>query len=124
MYIIAGETEKAEQTADEIEKYLTRYPNFLLVHLNLGYLYARMKEFGKARIPLLRAIELGDYHARSFGHLGYSYQLDGEWLLAEMFYREANKRDPENPEWINGLNQMIDAQNKVRKLQVKEVDTN
>lgn len=128
-----GDLNKAAKVALEMENALKQNPNFLMAHLDLGLLYTRLGKLEKARKPFLRAIELGYDHARIFGLVGYAYQLDKEWLLAEMFYREAYKRDPENTEWTHcvininadwqiGLNQVIEEQNKIRSVSLTRPD--
>ncbi len=113
VYIKDGEFEKA---AIELEKTLDIYPNYLLVQKTLGFLYTRMEKFDKARKHLLRAIELGGEDGRLYGLVGYTYQLDEEWFIAEMFFREAYKRDSVEPEWKDSLNRVIEEQNKVRSV--------
>ncbi len=116
---IHANAKEFENAAIGLENFIVEYPTYFEAQKSLGYVYATMKKFDKARQHLLRAIELGGEDARLYGLVGYSYTLDEEWVLAEMFFREAIKRDPAEPYWKDGLNSVIEKQNNVRSVSVK-----
>ena len=116
---IHANAKEFENAAIDYKNAIVEFPTFFFAQKSLGYVYANMEKFDKARPHLLRAIELGGEDARLYGLVGYSYKLEEEWFLAEMFFREAYKRDPAVPNWKDLLNEVIVEQNKVRKVSLK-----
>ena len=111
-----------EKAAVEFEKAIDKYPTIFSMQRALGYVYANLENFDIAREHLLRAIELGGEDAKMYGLVGYSYQLDEEWFIAEIFFREAYKRDPADPAWKGGLNFAIYNQNNLRSVSIARPD--
>ena len=114
-----GKSEEYELAALEFEKVLDKFPNLFSIQKTLGFVYANLENFDDARKHLLRAIELGGEDAKLYGLIGYSYKLKEEWFLAEMFFREAFKREPAEPYWKDHLNGVIEEQNEVRSASEK-----
>jgi tetratricopeptide (TPR) repeat protein len=99
-YFMAGETDKAEASFLDAVK---RYPSFIRAWNNLGVLYYSTGRYGEAIPCLARSLSLGDQRPDTFGLLGYCLERTGEPVTAEADYLQALARDPENPDWMEGL---------------------
>ncbi len=78
---------KAFEQADSLQ------PNSEIIHYNLGVVYFKLKQFGRAEQHFRKAVELGDFLDAHL-YLGVIHQERGEFekALKEFRYRVANKK--------------------------------
>lgn len=137
MYQIAGTLalRMAEVTQDEARK--TRYqnqaedflkrsidpntgfPNFLRAHKNLANLYFRNDRSDEALKHFVRAVELGDREAPTFGLMGAIYLEQQKYISAESALRQALMVNPNINEFKQLLGQVL--LNQERYLEAKEI---
>jgi tetratricopeptide (TPR) repeat protein len=112
MLQIAGtlEMRNAENTRDEAqrarimaraESYLKRavdpntgFPNFLRAHKNLANLLFRADKPAEAKVHFIKAVELGDRDAVTFGLLGAIYMEEGKLISSETALRNSLMINP------------------------------
>src|SRR5690606_30078480 len=73
---------------------------------NLGVLKLRSGDTRNALTALLKAVELGDYKAHTFGMLGFCHFSEGNYISAEVAYDRAILADPDNLDWLEGKAQV------------------
>ena len=78
-------------------------PNNGYLLTELGNLYRRNKQYGKARDSYLQAIETGLDSANVYRNLAISYERLDEDEKAEMHFKSALARDPNDPVTLNYL---------------------
>lgn len=66
----------------------------LQAHLDLARGYLENRDFGRAREPLERALEIDPRSAEAATLMGVLYQAQNEPELAERYYRQALRNDP------------------------------
>lgn len=84
---------------------LAKFPDFLRVHKNLGFIAIRS---GEEALPdaikhFSKAVQLGDGDGKTFGLLAYAYQSQDLFASAEAAYRRALVDDPMTKDWKLGL---------------------
>ncbi|MEX0332048.1 MAG: tetratricopeptide repeat protein [Puniceicoccaceae bacterium] len=137
MLQIAGtlEMRNAEVTKDEArskqsiaraERYLKRaidpntgFPNFKRAHKNLANLLFRNDKAEEAKVHFVKAIELGDRDAVSFGILGAIYMEEGKLVSAESALRNSLMINPSIPQFKQLLGNVLLQQE--RYAEAKEI---
>ena len=137
MYQIAGTLalRLAEVTQDEAgktryqnlaENYLKRaidpntgFPNFLRAHKNLANLFFRNDRTNEALVHFVRAVELGDREAPTYGLMGAIYLEQNKFISAESALRQALMVNPNINEFKQLLGQVL--LNQERYLEAKEI---
>lgn len=137
MLQIAGtlEMRNAETTSNEQERervlrraesYLKRavdsqtgFPNFLRAHKNLANLLFRMDRSKEAKQHFVKAVELGDRDAVTFGLLGAIYMEEGKLVAAETSLRNSLMIKPDILEFKQLLGNVLLQQE--RYAEAKEV---
>lgn len=76
-----------------------RFPYYLLNQRTLAYLNVRMEDFEEAIIYLRKTIALGNTEGRTYGLLGYCYQLQEDYIAAEHAFSLAVMIEPEEKSW-------------------------
>lgn len=97
---------QAEELPQAMACYLAaveKCPRFRRAWRNLGLLYVRQAELGKAVPVLTRVLELGGTDSATYGLLGFSHASTGNPVAAESAYRLANLLDPSAMDWRMGL---------------------
>ncbi len=137
MLQIAGtlEMRNAEITRDEAESrrimeraeaYLrqsvdpnTGFPNFLRAHKNLANLLFRMDRPADAKVHFIRAIELGDRDAVTYGILGAIFMEEGRLISSETALRNSMMINPNILEFKQLLGNVLLQQE--RYAEAKEI---
>jgi len=91
---------------------VTKFPDFLRAHKNLGFIAIRKGEEGldDAIKHFTRAIQLGDGDGKTFGLLAFAYQNREQPIAAEAAYRRALIDDASTKDWKLGLAGVLFAQ--------------
>ncbi len=92
-----------------------KYPNYLRAHKALSIISVRLEEIDDAVKYLTKSIVLGDNEGRTYGLLGYCYQLQEKTLAAEQAYSVALIAEPGNLDWKNGLARSLLNQGKYKE---------
>lgn len=100
VYFAVEEYDKAEQT---YLASLSRSPQLVRAHVDLGQLYMLQNKMKKARDYFARAIELGAKEAEVYGQLGYLNLTQHGPFSAITAYQQALAIEPENKQWQQGL---------------------
>ncbi len=79
------------------------YPEFLRAWKNLGVLYNSTNRLGEAEKCFAKALALGDRDPSTLGLLGYSLEMQGDLVGAEVDYLQAVGLEPTNTDWQEGL---------------------
>lgn len=137
MLQIAGtlEMRNAEATSNEAERkrltsraesYLKRavdpntgFPNFLRAHKNLANLLFRADKPAEAKVHFIKAIELGDRDAVTFGLLGAIYMEEGKLISSESALRNSLMINPKILEFKQLLGNVLLQQE--RYAEAKEI---
>jgi tetratricopeptide (TPR) repeat protein len=137
MLQIAGtlEMRNAENTSNEAERtrltrraesYLKRavdpntgFPNFLRAHKNLANLLFRADKSAEAKVHFIKAIELGDRDAVTFGLLGAIYMEEGKLISSESALRNSLMINPKILEFKQLLGNVLLQQE--RYAEAKEI---
>ena len=98
--IRANNTNKA---IDRLHAYVIGQPENGYLLKELGDLYRRNKQYAKARDNYLRAIEAGFDSAYLYRNLAISYERLDEEEQAELHFKGALARDPDDPFTLNYL---------------------
>ena len=98
--IRANNTNKA---IDRLQAYVIGQPENGYLLKELGDLYRRDKQYAKARDNYLRAIEAGFDSAYLYRNLAISYERLDEEEQAELHFKGALARDPDDPFTLNYL---------------------
>lgn len=88
---------------------IAQFPNFRDAHRNLAVALIQQENFEKAKIHLVRAIELGSQDGLSAGLLGYCHARDGHHQAALDAYRLAMLTQPGERQWRLGSAQALQA---------------
>lgn len=89
---------------------ISKFPDFLRAHKNLGLVLARQGEFRDALPALSRALTLGSADGDTYGLIGYAHMQRDHWVSSEAAYRQALLFEPENPNWQIGLARALQEQ--------------
>lgn len=92
-YLLAEEQYKAA---------IEGFPDFQRAWTNLGVLKLRSGDTRSALIAFLKAVELGDSKAQTFGMLGFCHYSEGNYISAEVAYDRAILAEPNNLDWLEG----------------------
>ncbi|MEX0320664.1 MAG: tetratricopeptide repeat protein [Puniceicoccaceae bacterium] len=91
-----------KQTVDRAKRYLemsvdpnTGFPNFLRAHKNLANLLFRNDQSAQAKVHFIKAIQLGDQDAVSYGMLGAIFMDEGKLISSENALRNSIMLNPE-----------------------------
>ncbi len=95
----AGELELA---VVNLNKALTKFPNFRDAHRNLAIILVQQEEYKGAVEHLVRAIELGSRESISMGLLGYCHAVQNHHQAALDAYRLASLTQPAQRQWKKG----------------------
>lgn len=69
---------------------VTKFPNYLEAHKNLGIVCVRLEDWALARASLLKAYSFQEsVDADVVSLLGLCYSNEAEWATAELFYKQA-----------------------------------
>lgn len=90
----------------EYKTAIEKFPDFQRAWTNLGILKLRSDDTRSALIALVRAVELGDRDAHTYGMLGYCHFREGNFLSAEVAYNMAMLNEPDNLAWLEGKAQV------------------
>jgi tetratricopeptide (TPR) repeat protein len=119
---------QASQSADRAERYLkqavdpnTGFPNFLRAHKNLANLLFRNDKSKEAKEHFVKAIELGDRDAVTFGILGAIYMDEGKLISSESALRNSLMINPNIPQFKQLLGNVLLQQE--RYAEAKEIFT-
>ncbi len=88
---------------------IEKFPNFRDAHRNLAVVYVQRGDFEKAKIHLVRALELGAQDGLTTGLLGYCHARDGHHQAALDAYRLAMLTQPDERQWRIGEAQALQA---------------
>ena len=77
-------------------------PELLQKQLELGVGYLRQGDYQRAKEKLNRALDIDPDNATVHATFGLLFQLEGEDDLAEQYFRDAIRYDPESPQARNG----------------------
>lgn len=86
-----------------MEEAANKYPNYLRAQRTLGLINVHLESYDQAVKHLTKSISLGDTEGRTYGLLGYCYQIKGIPMAAEKAYGIAVITEPDNNDWKNGL---------------------
>jgi tetratricopeptide (TPR) repeat protein len=99
---LAKDDAERERIMRRAESYLKRavdpstgFPNFLRAHKNLANLLFRMDRSQDAKVHFIKAIELGDRDAVTFGLLGAIFMEEGKLISAESALRNSLMINPD-----------------------------
>ena len=95
--------QKLDQAAGLYQAAVGKHPKFRRAWSNLGKVHIRQKDHEKARVALVRVIELGGGDALVYGLLGFACSCVNDNLAAESAYRMAILIDPVTLDWKMGL---------------------
>lgn len=95
--------QQRQRILEQAKDYLTRavdpnnggFPNFLRAHKNLANLLFRMEKPAEAKVHFVKAIELGDRDAVTFGLLGAILMEEGKLISAESALRNSLMINPD-----------------------------
>jgi len=84
---------------------LEKYPDFMIVHGMLGFIYLQQEKWEMSidELNLLLASPGGGMDPRTYGLLGLCYLKLHQYEAAEEGYLKAIKADPDNADWYKGL---------------------
>ena len=88
---------------------IEKFPNFRDAHRNLAVVYVQRGDFEKAKIHLVRALELGAQDGLTTGLLGYCHARDEHHQAALDAYRLAMLTQPDERQWRIGEAQALQA---------------
>ncbi|MCU0231013.1 MAG: tetratricopeptide repeat protein [Acidobacteria bacterium] len=114
-YILGNMAFQQDQTEEAAARYaaaVEEYPSFRRAWKNLGLTQVRQGKYEDSIRSFTRMIELGGGDAISYGLLGYAFTSKGDFLAAEMAYRNALLLDPQNTDWRLGLARSVVKQEK------------
>jgi tetratricopeptide (TPR) repeat protein len=97
----------------------TGFPNFLRAHKNLANLLFRMDRASEAKAHFIKAIELGDRDAVTFGLLGAIFMEEGKLVSSESALRNSLMINPEILEFKQLLGNVLLQQE--RYAEAKEI---
>lgn len=103
-----GNTETAIKEYDEA---INIDSSFYQAYYNLGYIYVnQIKDYNKALGYFSEAIRCDSSAYKAFYNRGFTYELKGNYKLAEADYRKALKILPNYDPAVEGLNEVIEKQ--------------
>jgi len=95
MWIVkSGDLKKGIKEFESLSK---KYPNLSEVHLNLGILKLKNKDFSGAEASLLQATQINPKNAIAYNHLGVAYRYNGNFNEAKGAYLKAIELDKAYP---------------------------
>lgn len=89
-------------------KALQLLPAFRRAHQNVGYLYFRENDYGKAFTHLMQALQLGSQDGSVYGLLGHCYQQKEQFEQALVSFRNAQLTQPNVTDWKMGVGYALD----------------
>jgi tetratricopeptide (TPR) repeat protein len=99
---------RQSQAVDFLRQATEAFPNFLRAHKNLANILFRMENRrDDAKRHFIRAIELGDMDAFTFGLLGFIYFEEGKLVSAEAALRQSLMINPATFEFRQVLAQVL-----------------
>jgi Flp pilus assembly protein TadD len=82
---------------------LTKFPDFLRAHKNLGIVHVREEHYTEAIPHLTKSINLGGADGNLYGLLGYCYLNTEKYASAIIAYENAMLLDADNQDWKLGM---------------------
>lgn len=82
---------------------LSKFPDFLRAHKNMGIVLVREGRYEEAIEPLTKTINLGGADGTVYGLLGFSYLNTEKYQSAITAYQNAMLLDADNPDWKLGM---------------------
>jgi tetratricopeptide (TPR) repeat protein len=101
-----------EDAIPELEKAASLNPKLPFVHFNLGWAYAKKRDYERARHEFLEDISLESDVPYNYEQLGAMNLFLGNYGEAERYYKQALDRDPRLPNSLYGLGKIYDHQNR------------
>ncbi len=92
-----------DKAIERFHAYVKRQPDNGYLLKELGDLYRRDEKYAESRDNYLRAIETGFDAAYLYRNLAISYERLGEVEQAELYFKSALARDPDDPFTLNYL---------------------
>jgi len=109
-YLNRGQPEDA---IPELDKAASLNPKLPFVHFNLGWAYAKKRDYNRARQEFLEDLSLEPDVPYNYEQLGAMDLYLGKYQEAERYYKEALDRDPRLPNSLYGLGKIYDHQNRL-----------
>ncbi len=108
------QSDNLERAREYYLQAIKTFPSFRRVYVLVAILSLRLEEpnIEDTIKYATKAIQYGHLEGRLFGILGYCYQLQEQYLTAEIAYKRAMIDDPDNKDWIMGLAQSLLQQEK------------
>lgn len=100
-----------EQAIPELERAAAQDSKLPFVHFNLGWAYAKKRDYGRARAEFLKDIAIEPDVPYSYEQLGAMNLFLGNYEEAERYYREALARDSRLPSSLYGLGKIYEHDN-------------
>lgn len=101
-----------EDAIPELEKAALLNPKLPFVHFNLGWAYAKKRDYERARHEFLEDISLEPDVSYNYEQLGAMDLYLGNYAEADRYYKQALDRDPRLPNSLYGLGKIYDHQNR------------
>lgn len=106
---------------EQYKRAIEAFPDFQRAWTNLGVLKLRSNDTRSALIAFLKAIELGDSQAQTFGMLGYCHYKEGNFISASVAYDRAMLAQPDNLEWLEGKAQVyFEAERYIEAIRMQD----
>lgn len=116
MILILGnlyiQNDNFEQAKIYIDRVARQHPYYLIPQKALAYLNVRNEKYDEAIPYLVRTINMGNTEGRTYGLLGYCYQLQDKAHAAEQAYTKAVIIEPTEKQWRTGLAHSLLSQDK------------
>jgi len=97
-----------EEAIPELERAAAANPQLPFVHFNLGWAYAKKREYDRARTEFLKDIAIEPDVVYNYEQLGAMAQALGNDGQAEQYYRQALALDARLPTSLYGLGKICD----------------
>ena len=92
-----------EEAIQHFNVALSKFPDFLRAHKNLGIVLVREGIYEEAIEPLVKTINLGGADGTTYGLLGFSYLNTEKYQSAVMAYQNAMLLDADTQDWKLGM---------------------
>ena len=92
-----------EEAINNFNVALSKFPDFLRAHKNMGIVQVREGRYAEAIEPLVNTINLGGADGMVYGLLGFSYLNTEKYQSAIMAYQNAMLLDADNQDWKLGM---------------------
>lgn len=100
LYLQTGQN---SQALESFRVSVSKFPDFLRAHKNLGFALVKEGEFDEAVESLTKSIELGGADGNTYGLLGFALMNLEQFVSAETAYKSAILLAPRNADWKLGL---------------------